>query len=319
MNLLMGLFVGVLFVVLTPGVLVRIPKRGKPLTVALVHGLVFAVIFHFTAKMLYNAGYIEGFQGQIPLSAEAEKIARRLGGDTSLRTPERTVKLNIANDLSQGAVGRAAFEAIKKDLRAIAEMNSMLTSNDDDGTKFDKLLDFQINYINKYGKSSGQPSSGECKAYAKEWETIERQKFKVIATLAANATNEINVLTNEINDLRTRKGAMAACQKLIAASRGRLNMNGCMNSTIQGQINIKQARIGQLQGNVKNEMAKTDSFQRRFESACRGKTGCEDLIGKKVQTEGKADWYCTAKMDKECVEVMTVLRDIVSQLQVYKC
>jgi len=310
----MGLFVGVLFVALTPGILVRIPKRGKPLTVALVHGLVFGVIFYFTAKMLCSAGYIEGFQGQIPLSAEAEKIARRLAGDISLRTPERTAKLNIANDLSQTDAGRAAFEAIKKDLNAIAEWETILTSKDDDGTKFDKLLDFQINYIKKYENRSGQPSSGECKAYAKEWETIERPKFKVIATL----NNTINLDSKALNDKKTNpKGT---CQKMVAASRGRLNMNTCMsNYMTPSVISMEERRIGELKTKLNNDMAKMDAFQRRFEPACRGKSGCEELIGKKIQAEGKADWYCTAKMDKECNEVMNVLRDIVSQLAVYKC
>ena len=63
MNVFMSLYVALLFVVLTPGVLLRLPKNGKPLTVAVVHGLVFAVALHFTygvvAKMLYREGFAD--------------------------------------------------------------------------------------------------------------------------------------------------------------------------------------------------------------------------------------------------------------------
>jgi len=54
-SFLMTLFVALLFVLLTPGILVRLPPNGSKLTVALVHGLVFAIIFHFTHKQVWHA------------------------------------------------------------------------------------------------------------------------------------------------------------------------------------------------------------------------------------------------------------------------
>ena len=48
MQWLMLAFVVVLFVALTPGVLLRLPPGGSKLTVALVHGVVFALVYHFT-------------------------------------------------------------------------------------------------------------------------------------------------------------------------------------------------------------------------------------------------------------------------------
>ena len=48
MNHLFCLFVIVLFVVLTPNVLLRLPPKGGKWTVAIVHGLVFAFILHFS-------------------------------------------------------------------------------------------------------------------------------------------------------------------------------------------------------------------------------------------------------------------------------
>ena len=62
MNLTMTLFTTLLFVLLTPGMLLRIPPGGSKLTVALVHGLIFALVYHFTHKMVWrwSMGY-EGF------------------------------------------------------------------------------------------------------------------------------------------------------------------------------------------------------------------------------------------------------------------
>ena len=310
----MGLFVGLLFVALTPGVLVRIPKRGKPLTVALVHGVVFGVVFYFAAKMLYNAGYIEGFNSELPLSPEAQKVHDKISQDNSLLTKERKDKLSIIREVAQTTAGQNAFKALNKDLRSVSDINSMLTSNDDNGTKFDKLLNFLIEYIMKYQNNSGQPNNGECKAYAREWETSERAKFKLLA----NLKNTIKLNTDALNN--KKKNPRGECQKMVAASRGRMNMNICMsNYMTQSVLSMEERRIKELENKLKNDTAKTDDFNKRFEPACRGKTGCEDLIGKKIQIEAWADWYCTAKMDKECFESMNKLREIVSQLAVYKC
>lgn len=46
-------FLVLLFVVLTPGVLLRLPPGGSKLTVAVVHGVVFALVYHFTHHAAY--------------------------------------------------------------------------------------------------------------------------------------------------------------------------------------------------------------------------------------------------------------------------
>jgi len=46
-------FVVVLFVALTPGVLLRLPPGGSKLTVAAVHGVVFALVYHLTHHAAY--------------------------------------------------------------------------------------------------------------------------------------------------------------------------------------------------------------------------------------------------------------------------
>ena len=50
----MSLFMALLFVLLTPGVLVRLPPQSPLLTVAVVHGLIFALVFHLTHKMVFR-------------------------------------------------------------------------------------------------------------------------------------------------------------------------------------------------------------------------------------------------------------------------
>ena len=60
----MSLYVALLFVLLTPGVLLTLPSGGNKLTVAVVHGLVFAVVWHFTHKMVWRAS-VDGFKSKI--------------------------------------------------------------------------------------------------------------------------------------------------------------------------------------------------------------------------------------------------------------
>jgi len=57
----MSLFIAVLFVVLTPGVLVSLPPKGSLLTKAAVHGVVFAAVFHFTHRAVWRMT-TQGFQ-----------------------------------------------------------------------------------------------------------------------------------------------------------------------------------------------------------------------------------------------------------------
>ena len=49
-HILMLIYIVVLFVVLTPGILLRLPPGGSKLTVAVVHGIVFALVTHFSYK-----------------------------------------------------------------------------------------------------------------------------------------------------------------------------------------------------------------------------------------------------------------------------
>jgi len=67
-NTSMLLYIAVLFFVLTPGILLSLPPGGSKFTVAAVHGVVFALVFHFTHKIVWNStknvhfGNLESFE-----------------------------------------------------------------------------------------------------------------------------------------------------------------------------------------------------------------------------------------------------------------
>ena len=59
----MSLYIALLFVLLTPGILLRSPAGGSKLNVAIVHGIIFAVIIHITYKLVWNALAMRGLEG----------------------------------------------------------------------------------------------------------------------------------------------------------------------------------------------------------------------------------------------------------------
>jgi len=56
MSILFSVYVLALFVVLTPGILLRLPKKGSKITVALVHALVFAAVLAVSGHVFWKHG-----------------------------------------------------------------------------------------------------------------------------------------------------------------------------------------------------------------------------------------------------------------------
>ena len=56
MNWFVTVYTALLFFVLTPGILLSLPPGGSKMMVALVHAVVFALVFHFTHKMVWSLG-----------------------------------------------------------------------------------------------------------------------------------------------------------------------------------------------------------------------------------------------------------------------
>jgi amino acid permease len=69
-NVIKALYAAVLFYLLTPGVLLSLPPNGSKRVVALTHGLIFAVVFFLTYKIILrftgqtNEGMKASFRGQ---------------------------------------------------------------------------------------------------------------------------------------------------------------------------------------------------------------------------------------------------------------
>lgn len=69
MNWATTVYAAILFFVLTPAVVVRLPPNGSKLVVAGVHAIIFALIYHFTHKLVWKASMSmgmkrEGFNGK---------------------------------------------------------------------------------------------------------------------------------------------------------------------------------------------------------------------------------------------------------------
>uniref|UniRef100_A0A6C0I0I8 Uncharacterized protein n=1 Tax=viral metagenome TaxID=1070528 RepID=A0A6C0I0I8_9ZZZZ len=63
MSLLVSLYAAILFFILTPNVLLRLPKNGSKFTVALVHAAVFGLIFWLTHKFIWRMTHrLEGME-----------------------------------------------------------------------------------------------------------------------------------------------------------------------------------------------------------------------------------------------------------------
>ena len=63
MHWIFSLYVAFLFFILTPAILVRLPPKAGKFTVAGFHAVVFALVLHFTGKIVWNFSRgLEGFQ-----------------------------------------------------------------------------------------------------------------------------------------------------------------------------------------------------------------------------------------------------------------
>ena len=58
----MVLFTAVLFYVLTPGILLRLPQGGSKMAVAATHAVVFALVYHCSSKIVSRFLGYEGFE-----------------------------------------------------------------------------------------------------------------------------------------------------------------------------------------------------------------------------------------------------------------
>jgi len=64
MNWAVTIYSAILFFILTPNILVRLPPKSGKFVVAATHAIIFALVFHFTSKIVWKAtsNMFEGFR-----------------------------------------------------------------------------------------------------------------------------------------------------------------------------------------------------------------------------------------------------------------
>lgn len=71
------LLLGLLFVLLTPGVLLRLPPNGNKWTVAIVHALVFILILHLLRRHMMG-GMMMGLEGLAGMDKDDDKKEKHM-------------------------------------------------------------------------------------------------------------------------------------------------------------------------------------------------------------------------------------------------
>lgn len=71
MHEITAIYGAILFVLLTPGLIVRIPSKGPLLHATIVHGILFAILYYFISKIAlhysnnYTSEYFEDYNGKV--------------------------------------------------------------------------------------------------------------------------------------------------------------------------------------------------------------------------------------------------------------
>ena len=127
----MSLYMALLFVVLTPGVLFTLPKGGSKLTIAAVHGLLFLAVYYFTSEMVWRA-VSEDFQGMKAFdairrentvvaerdAAVAAKLAEKARKEAEKAARAAAIKQASADAAAAMAAAKAAVKKARDDAKA---------------------------------------------------------------------------------------------------------------------------------------------------------------------------------------------------------
>jgi hypothetical protein len=109
MSLIVSLYAAVLFFILTPSILLRIPKSGSKWVVAAVHALVFGVIFYFTNKLVWRLGAkFEGFEPDSTEAGAPFAPAAATPSQSPSQSPSMTPSLPSLPSLTMGASASAS-------------------------------------------------------------------------------------------------------------------------------------------------------------------------------------------------------------------
>jgi len=79
MNWAVTIYSAILFFILTPGIFVRLPPKASNMVVTATHAVIFALIFHFTHKMVWMATINLG--APIMVKKEGFREGKRIRGN----------------------------------------------------------------------------------------------------------------------------------------------------------------------------------------------------------------------------------------------
>jgi len=85
MNWAVTIYSAILFFILTPNILVRLPPKSSKFVVAATHAVIFALVFHFTCKIVWKAtsnmfeGFSEGAGPIGPIGTTKQKEQQTMG------------------------------------------------------------------------------------------------------------------------------------------------------------------------------------------------------------------------------------------------
>jgi len=90
MNFFLTIYTAFLFVILSPGVLFTLPRKSKKKIIFATHGVIFAVIFHFTHNIVLRiTNKFEGFTSEDSTVLKENLNRAQQQYDNSLSKPEK--------------------------------------------------------------------------------------------------------------------------------------------------------------------------------------------------------------------------------------
>lgn len=102
MNIVTFVYAFILFFVLTPGILLSLPPKGSKMVVALTHAFVFALVWHFTFKIVKRStkGLFEGMapMGDMENADDTENTDDMENTDDTGSVPRRRPRPTMSSD-----------------------------------------------------------------------------------------------------------------------------------------------------------------------------------------------------------------------------
>ena len=141
----------ILFLILTPGILLRIPEKGPILKAAIIHSIIFGILLYFISKIIYQYINVENFYTTISPQPSIE--------DSIINAESATVALDILkNKIGEDKVNKFITK-FKPIITYLIKQNAANYLND-----ISKQTDICNRYINTKGDCNAK-TLGFCKDY----------------------------------------------------------------------------------------------------------------------------------------------------------